>query len=284
MREIANIARFVSSHPLTRDAPLSAWGRIIDWQIRSRMQREVIFPWISGQKLAVCRGMTGATGNVYAGLHEFVDMMLTLHFLRAGELFLDVGSNVGSYAVLASGVRRAETWAFEPDPGTVHYLRRNLELNSISNLVKVHELAVGHQDGEASFTRGLDTMNRIAADRETNIRRVQMRKLDTLTGASMPVMMKMDVEGFEENVLRGAHELLAKESLKVIAIESVPDSVQALFVRNGFARAYYDPFHRALTAQVNTLQSSNAIFVKDWPFVAARLREAPPVCVFGKWI
>jgi hypothetical protein len=49
-------------------------------------------------------GMTGATQNIYVGLQEFVDIMLTLHFLRKGDLFLDMGANVGSYTILASGV------------------------------------------------------------------------------------------------------------------------------------------------------------------------------------
>ena len=76
-------------------------------------------PWIGGQRLSIRRGMRGATGNIYVGLHEFADMMLTLNFLREGDLFLDIGANVGSYTVLASGICRAVTWAFEPDPGTV---------------------------------------------------------------------------------------------------------------------------------------------------------------------
>jgi hypothetical protein len=42
------------------------------------------------------------SGNIYAGLHEFGDMAFVLHFLRAGDLFADVGANIGSYTVLAS--------------------------------------------------------------------------------------------------------------------------------------------------------------------------------------
>ena len=76
MAALGNLARFFSRHPLTRDEKLKAWARFAAWQVKSRMQAEVIFPWIAGQRLVVRRGMTGATGNVYAGLHEFVDMMV----------------------------------------------------------------------------------------------------------------------------------------------------------------------------------------------------------------
>src|SRR4029077_6652553 len=108
--------------------------------------------WIAGQHLAVRGGMTGATGNIYVGLNEFVDMMLPLHFLREGDLFLDIGANVGSYTVLASGICRAVTWAFEPDPGTIRNLKRNIAINSLEPLVTIYELALGSAEGEVPFT------------------------------------------------------------------------------------------------------------------------------------
>jgi hypothetical protein len=100
MGKFANLAQVFSTHPLTRGAPWKAWIRFVVWQIRSRIHDDLIFSWIEGQRLAVRRGMTGATGNIYMGLHEFCEMMLPLHFLREGDLFLDIGSNVGSYTVL----------------------------------------------------------------------------------------------------------------------------------------------------------------------------------------
>ena len=57
--------------------------------------------------------MTGATGNIYAGLHEFVDMAFCLHLLRSGDLFVDVGANIGSYTVLASKVAGANSVTLE---------------------------------------------------------------------------------------------------------------------------------------------------------------------------
>src|SRR4051794_13217694 len=104
-----DIVRFISSNLLTRGARFKALARVAGWQISGRLQAEIIVPWIANQKLAVKRGMTGATGNIYTGLHEFPDMMFLLHFLRPGDLFLDIGANVGTYTVLASGVCRASS-------------------------------------------------------------------------------------------------------------------------------------------------------------------------------
>ena len=90
--------RFVRSHALGSRAPLRAFANILLWQLRARISRTAVrCRWIDGSILMVRRGMTGATGNLYVGLHEFCDMGFVLHFLRAGDLFVDVGANVGSY-------------------------------------------------------------------------------------------------------------------------------------------------------------------------------------------
>ena len=284
VKAVSNLSRFFSTHPLTRDAQLAAWARFVSWQLRSRLRQEVIVPWIGGQSLAVRRGMTGATGNIYVGLHEFSDMMLPLHLLREGDLFLDVGANVGSYTILASGVRGAMTWAFEPDPDTVVALQRNIDLNTLSDRVVVHELALGDRDGTVSFTRGLDTVNRVALQGELSVRQVSVRRLDTLIGNGRPLMIKMDVEGYEESVVRGAHGVLAGDSLKVIELETITPEIQTTFDHYGFSRAHYDPFRRALTNTPNDQHPSNAVFVRDWDFVAARLSAAPVVEVLSKSI
>src|SRR2546421_3417735 len=92
--QVRQIARFLCNHPLTRDHRAAGFVRLFKWQIESRLRREVIVPWIGGGRLAPRSGMTGATGNIYAGLHEFADMAFSLHFLRPDDLFMGVGANI----------------------------------------------------------------------------------------------------------------------------------------------------------------------------------------------
>ena len=202
---LANLQRLFSTHPLTRDAPLRAWTRFTLWQLRSRMQEEILFRWVGGQQLALQHGMVGATANIYVGLLEFPDMMLALHFLREGDLFLDIGANVGSYTVLASGVCRARTYAFEPDPGTMRRLKRNIDVNSLGDLVNTQECALGGERAEVPFTIGRDAVNRLADSDDKNFRIVHLEPLDNLVAGSEPIMMKVDVEGAEEGVLQRAY-------------------------------------------------------------------------------
>lgn len=284
LKSLIDLGRFFSSHPLSRDAPLKAWLRFFSWQARRRFQQEVVFKWIAGRKLAVRSGMTGATGNIYVGLHEFPDMMFVLHFLREGDLFLDIGANVGSYTVLASGVRRATTWAFEPDPNALQWLKRNVAINELCGVVTVFECALGADEAETPFTIGRDTQNRVASPGDENVRLVRQERLDALIGPLQPLMIKMDVERYEQQVLIGAGALLARPCLKAIELETVTQETISLMLRYDFHRAYYDAFSRTLSSEPIGDRASNALYIRDWPFVQERLATAEKIEILGRSI
>src|SRR5207244_1161396 len=144
----------ILNHPLTRDSPLRAFGRIISWQIKSRISRgPITVSFVNQSKSLVHRGMHGATGNIYVGLHEFEQMDFLLHFLRSEDTFIDVGANVGSYTVLASAVVGAKTIAFEPMESEYKGLMANIELNGIAHLVDARNIAVGARQGSVTFTK-----------------------------------------------------------------------------------------------------------------------------------
>jgi FkbM family methyltransferase len=266
---------FVANHPLNRERPLRALGRLAAWQIRSRLSREVEVPWIGGARLVARRGMTGVTGNIYCGLHEFADMGLLLHLLRPGDLFVDAGANVGSYSILAAKVCGALTHAFEPDPGTAASLRRNLKANAIQSAVTVHELALGAAAGRVRFTMGLDTMNRMAGPDEPS-QEVPVAPLDTFSLA--PVFMKFDLEGFEGPALRGAEQTLAQSSLIALLTELADEEVSSLLTRHGFRRRGYDPFTRRFGEPG---VGAHARFVRDLSACEARVAAAGKLTVNG---
>lgn len=278
---LIRVGRFLAAHPLTRDQKLRAFGRFIRWQIASRVRGELVVPWIEGTRLAVRRSMTGATGNIYAGLHEFADMAFVLHLLRQGDLFADVGANVGSYTVLASGVRRARSIAFEPDPQAVAALHRNIAINRLAHLVAVQQMALGAQPGETVFTIGRDTMNRIATDDSGPMRIVRLSTLDLALHGEVPTLIKLDVEGHESEVLRGAARTLASHRLKAVLTEDRSATVARILDEASFERHSYNAFTRDLV-EGDDQHTANALFVRDHAFVQQRILEAPAVCVLGR--
>ncbi len=283
LQGLARTLRFVTRHPLTRNDPLAAVARFARWQVESRLRDEVEVRWIDGARLAVRRGMTGATGNIYCGLHEFADMAFLLHLLRAGDLFVDVGANIGSYTVLASKLCGARTHAFEPDPDTACALQRNIQLNGVERLATVHVCALGSRVGEVAFTVGLDTMNRVSADADNAARRVPLTTLDTILAGAAPTLIKLDVEGYEEEVLGGAHEALHAPSLLAVETELRSPRVDALLSEAGFSAANYRPFERRLCCEPSA-GAANALYVRDRDRIDARLAASPRRSVLGRLV
>ena len=195
---------YVTRHPLNKGGRLRALGRVLRWQLASRLGTgAVAFPFVNDTRLLATSGMTGATGNWYCGLHEHDDMGFALHFLRAADCFFDVGANVGSYTVLAAGGAGARVVAVEPIPSTFQVLRANVRLNDLDDRVTLLNVGLGAEVGKALFTSELDSMNRALSPGEVIDSAVEIAvvTLDDIAIPVMPTFVKIDVEGFETSVL-----------------------------------------------------------------------------------
>ena len=218
--------------------------------------------------------MTGATGNIYCGLHEYEDMAFVLHVLRPGDTFVDVGANIGSYTILATGVCGTRTIAIEPDPETASHLQRNIDINGLGDLATVVRTAVGDRAGEISFTVGQDTTNQVATSADTEVQTVPLSTLDIILKNEDPSVIKMDVEGFETEALQGALSALAKPSLFAIQLETIDEAARMLLVDAGFAQFFYEPSQRSIF-QARRGDASNSLFIRQVPMVIDRLATTP---------
>jgi FkbM family methyltransferase len=269
--------RFIYSHPLaSRNLPyaIQQW---LKWQIASRiLKRPVVVPFIGEAYLVVELGMTGATGNIYTGLHEFVDMAFCLHLLRAGDLFVDIGANIGSYTVLASKVVGANSFAIEPVPKTFGYLHRNINLNEISSLVDSRCCAVGRNHGLLKFSSDLDTTNRVVDSNYSGSSiEVPVQTLDRMMEQLQPTLIKIDVEGFESEVIAGALKTLSCSSLLAILIETVEPNTKEILKEYGFEPAIYQPFQRDLQISESNHLSSNYLWIRNRSEIVRRCKSAP---------
>ena len=204
---LINIIKTIVTHPLNRKNKALAVLNFLRWQMVSRLVREgegVINNWVDGSKLIAYTGETGATGNIYLGLHEFPDMGFLLHTLRDKDFFIDIGANIGSYTVLASSAIGAKTVCFEPVPSTYKRLMDNIKINNIGNKVESFNLALGNSTGEMYFSSDQNCMNHIIAHNENNSNKITVN-VSTLDKELKrdPFLIKIDVEGYELPVLEG---------------------------------------------------------------------------------
>lgn len=279
-----NQLRFVWNHPLNAHGRLAALRRVLGWQIASRLVRGPIgLPFVQDTWLFATRGMAGATGNYYCGLHELGEMAFVLHLLREDDQFIDIGANIGSYTVLAAGAARARVISVEPIPATFSHLKRNVILNGLSEQAACHQVGLSDAAGTLRFSADLDTVNHVVTQHERiPAIEVPVIKLDDLSGVDSPALLKVDVEGHELAVLNGAHANLAKQSLLAVVMETngsgerygiSDESLRSLMRQHGFAPFSYDPFRRALLPA--SVVHGNTVFVRDRPAVESRLRSAP---------
>lgn len=278
-RALVNLFRYWQSHAIASRDLCGTVSRFICWQVGTRLLRcPVVFPWIEGTSLVVERGMTGATMNVYGGLHEFEEMAFLLHFLRGDDGFVDIGANVGTYTILAAGVVGAQSVAVEPVPNTFSRLQRNVRVNDLGDRVRAHQVGVGKIDGgELKFIADQDTTNRVAEDGYAG-RTVQVpiRSLDSLLAGFESVLWKVDVEGFEEEVLAGAGTVLDAPALLAVQLEAGSQRIWEIMEQHGFECVRYNPFDRRLVgAEAGTVRRNhNWLWVRDRAAVEARCQSA----------
>lgn len=131
---------------------------------------------------------------------------------RPGELVLDIGANIGciSQALIAVGF---EVEAFEPQPAVFELLERNVASTlQEPPSIKCHNIALGSRSGTAQMPL-VDYSKRnnfggLGIGQGHGLR-VELRTLDSFNYSNVG-LIKLDVEGYEEEVLRGAVETIAR--------------------------------------------------------------------------
>lgn len=273
--------------PLNRGHALSALWRVFHWQVSSRLASgDVTVPFVDNAVLIGRPGMTGMTLNVYCGLAETNEMGFALHLLRDDSLFVDIGANVGVYTVLASAVCGAATIACEPIDKARADVHRNVAINGIASLVEIHQCAVGAEIGTVTMTDDRDTMNRVVDGGAIGHGiDVPVTTLDRLLHGREPTLIKIDVEGYEEQVLAGAETTLQSDALMAVTLEAGSHETDggnrrrglcAIMARYGFTPADYDPLTRFLSPMTNVdSHGDDIIFVRDLARIGAVLKKAP---------
>lgn len=297
MAKIRRTFGFILNHPLAKKHPVIAFARFFYWQLQSSIWplKFRVKPFLAGINFYARKGLAGITGNIYTGLHEFNEMAFLLHFLRNKNVFFDIGANAGSYTLLASGVCKAKTVAIEASARTIIITNKNISLNQLHDKVTLINAAAGAKAGFLTFSTNEDTTNHVISDNEyenSDVEKVKVIKVDDLTIDNKPALIKIDVEGFETEVLKGMHETLKQASLKAIIIELNGSGlrygfqeadIHQLLTANKFKPYQYNPFKRELIL-LTSYGDANTIYCRDLQFVTERLKTAKKFKVMGEKI
>jgi FkbM family methyltransferase len=281
------IAKFIAKHPLNANHKLQALTNFVKWQIATRiLKKKVIVPWVEDSMFISGLGETGLTGNLYAGFMEYEDMIFLLHALQPNETFVDVGANIGAYTILASKVVKSNSIAFEPLPATAERLKDQIQINRINAAVDIRNMGVGDKEGSLFFTNNNDTVNKVSLAGEVeNTTMVKVSTLDNELAKDNQYFFKIDVEGFEYNVIEGASAVLSNNNVSAIIIElngngeefgHSNEDIHKKLLSFGFFAVAYEPQTRNLTELKSYNQNGgNTIYVKDVALISKRCKSAP---------
>jgi len=156
-------------------------------------------------------------------------------------------------------------------------------VNGKQDAVETVQAALGRSTGSVRFTIGRDTMNRIATEDHDNLRSVALTTLDIVAKDRAPTLIKMDVEGFEGDVVAGGMNTFSSPSLLAVITEGGGIEVRKPLVNAGFVEFEYEPFSRRLTpvSAAKTNESHNVLFLRHPEVVQQRVAAAPRRHVIG---
>jgi FkbM family methyltransferase len=180
-----------------------------------------------------------------------------LEEIRPNDLIWDIGANVGLYSVLlAQAAPNGQLVAFEPNESCYERLTRNISDNALDH-VTVEKLAMSDRTGYVDFANDgalASTLGHIVTDHSDVLASsaVQVKSITgdgylAQPGVRIPNFIKIDVEGFEREVLFGLKEGLAQPECRVVfceihskilanrGISSAPKDIRRLLQSSGFS-------------------------------------------------
>ncbi|MFA5084207.1 MAG: FkbM family methyltransferase [Candidatus Paceibacterota bacterium] len=163
---------------------------------------------LKGKKWIIGSGVFG----YWLGTYEWEKQKLFETRVETGDIVYDVGAHAGFYTLLAAELvgEKGRIFSFEPNPRNIVYLKKHIRLNNYKN-IEVFETAASEKTGSHFFSAEENSFyGKISKDGRLEVKTVA---LDDLIGKGKllpPDVIKIDVEGAELAVLRGAAGILRK--------------------------------------------------------------------------
>lgn len=259
------LLQYVWRHPANRGRRLRAIGATVGWQLNKRtLKRAKLLPVFDSLTLKCYPDSFGAGVMVYtSGWPEYDEMHFVKRYLREGDSFVDVGTNIGIFTLLAASCVGPTGHVLSLEAGRRAYerLMENIQLNRLENVVEAWLEAVGPENGTLRFLQSHDLINRIATESEQQQglvawEEVASVKLDDRLANRRYAMGKIDIEGAEPLAFQGSTEMLRTGNPPVWLLELkarllsrfqyTPEALAQQLSQAGYCLGIYDADRRTL--------------------------------------
>lgn len=177
-----------------------------------------------------------------------------LEELKAGEVAYDIGASIGTHAVfMALKVGKyGKVIAFEPEKNSFKDLIANIDLNKINNIIPF-KVALGDSRKEGIIKGGLGSFTLSEENSFVSVEKIKIvdaRSFIQENKLPVPSVIKIDVEGYEYNVIKGLEDVLRDKNCRMVACEIHPtllpkgisvDDIIGLLISCGFEKPQIYP-------------------------------------------
>ncbi|GGZ93567.1 FkbM family methyltransferase [Algibacter mikhailovii] len=191
-------------------------------------------------------------------------------FINRGDVVFDIGGNIGQYALMFSELvgNKGKVFSFEPDYKNFSFLQFNTNINKKKNLFCLNN-GIGAEEGILEFYRDSETGGRMGSFKREFVKKrykgfkeqVEIIKCDSLINKyGIPNFVKIDVEGFEYEVLKGLKSVL-KETIFFIEVrEETKEKVFQYFKHKNYTCYWIDFENKLIKKNQEIPGFANLIF------------------------
>lgn len=173
----------------------------------------------------------------YTGTYEMGTLDIIEQHLPAGGTFVDIGANIGLMSVYAAFKvgEEGSVIAFEPHDETRKIAEHNVRINGFEKIIQLVSKGAGSVREEKSLfdnwsvNRGAASLVHNASEGEGS--RIQITTIDEELNGRMVDVLKIDVEGYELEALKGAKDILQRKHPPVLIIECTEETEHQEFTR-----------------------------------------------------
>lgn len=192
--------------------------------------------------------------------------------IQNGSLIFDIGANIGQYSLMFSNLvgQSGKIFSFEPDYKNFSFLQFNVNINKCHNVTCL-PFGIGKEDSELEFYRDTETGGRMGSFKKEFVgenykgfkENVTLKSFDSIIKTyGKPDFVKVDVEGFEEEVIKGLTIELENCKFLIEVRDETKDIVFEYFNRNGYECFCIDNVMELINKADEIHGLSNLLFIK----------------------
>ncbi|XWK85985.1 MAG: FkbM family methyltransferase [Phormidium sp.] len=188
-------------------------GRLINYWLDKRDKNAKRIRILPGGGKVICDFSVPYEAMVWLEQEEQSDLELLTQLLKPGQTFVDCGSNIGIWTIVAASAvgSNGRVYAFEPNPFTFEKLSQNISLLTSKEHIKLLPTAVGNENKELALQCHQEhNISQVISTSTNESIIVPVVTLDSTFTDTFVDGIKIDVEGYEIEVLQGAETILKK--------------------------------------------------------------------------